>query len=125
MPNPGIEKLVYKATAGDITIAGEDINAEGEAVIEKLVRQTAKGTISKTGNKRFDHTFMVAGTSNKSAIEADEGDLNNLEVWFLGSASADHTIPDVDLFWTDRMIFDPESEDENGGEIRVFRVWNG
>lgn len=125
MANPGIEKLVYKATAGDVTINGEDLNNEGEAVIEKLVSQTAKGTVNRTGNKRFDHTFMHKGTSVKAAIEADEGNLNDLEIWFLGSGSADHTIPSLDLIWQDRLLFDPEAEDEPGGEIRVMRVWNG
>jgi hypothetical protein len=124
--NPGIEKLVYKAEGGDITIPGEDINAEGEAIIDKLVRQTAKGTIDRTGNKQFDHTFMVAGDDYKSDIEADEGNTNDLEVYYLGSTSTpDQTIPSLDLIWSDRMNFDPSAEDENGGELRVYRIWNG
>lgn len=123
--NPGIEKIVYQATGGDIEIAGEDLSAEGEAVIEKLVRQSAKGTLDRTGNKQIDHTFVHAGDDVKSAIEADEGNLNSLEIWMLGSASADHTIPNLDLIWSDRMVFDPQAEDEGGGNIRVYRVWNG
>ncbi len=125
MPNPGIEKLVYKATAGDIEIPGQNLANEGEALIEKLVRESAKGTINRTGNKRFDHTFDYLGDDVKADIEADEGNLNDLEVWYLGSASADVTIPDVELMWHDRLVFDPAAEDENGGEIRVYRVWNG
>lgn len=125
MPNPGIEKLVYNADAGAINIPGEKLNTIAESVIEKLVRQSAKGNISRTGNKRFDETFQYIGTDIKSAIEADEGNLNDLEIWFLGSTAADHTIPALDLIWSDRMIFDPEAEDEGGGEIRVYRTWNG
>lgn len=119
----GVEKIVYKATAGDITLNGKDMDTDFEAMIEKITGNSAKGTLRKTGNKRVDFTFNYYDTSVRAAIEADEGDLNAVEIWQLGSASADETISDVELIVQDQFQADPESETPSGLQIRVYRTW--
>lgn len=125
MSKTGIEKLVYKATGGDITIPGEKLAADAAPVIEKLTGTTARGTNRRTGNKRFDATFTYLDDDILTALEADEGNLNDLEIWMLGSIAADHTIPAIDLIATERIDADPESETGGGLDIQAFRVWNG
>lgn len=122
---PGIEKLVYKADGGDVTIPGEKLATDVTPTIEKLIQTTAKGVNRRTGNKRFDVSINYFDDDILTDLEADEGNLNDLEVWMLGSASADHTIPSIDIIATERMVFDPEAEDEGGLQLDLFRVWNG
>ena len=123
----GIEKLVYKATAGDVTIAGEKLEANGELIVEKLVRNTARGTIDRTGNKQVDFEIFCSDNSLISAIEADEGNLNDLEIYQLGNdtATPDETLPSLDLIVHDRGDFDPASDTGSGFNLRIFRIWNG
>lgn len=121
----GIEKLVYKATAGDITIPGNELAGDGELILEKLVRNTSKGTLNRTGNKRVDFEIQCFDPSLLTSIEADEGNLNSLEIWQLGSTIADETIADTELIANPIADFDPESDTGGGFNLRIFRVFNG
>lgn len=127
MSQPGINKLVYKATAGDINIAGEKLATDIQPTIEKLVQTTAKGVSRRTGNKRFDESINYFDDDILADLETDEGNLNNLEVYLLGNdtATPDHTIPEMEIIASERMNFDPEAEDEGGLVLDLFRVWNG
>src|SRR5699024_6595681 len=106
----GIEKLVYQATAGPIELLAQNMGTDFEAVIEKITANTARGTLRRTGNKMVDFTFNYYDSSILSDLEADENNVNDLEIWQLGSASADGTIPDVELIAQERIVGDPESE---------------
>lgn len=119
----GIEKMVYDATAGAVNLLAEHMNTDFSTVIDKLTTSTARGTERPTGNKSVDFTFMYFDTSVRSAIESDEGDLNSLEIWQLGSTSADETIPDVELIVQDSIEADPDADQPSGLEIQVRRTW--
>ncbi|WP_441001316.1 hypothetical protein [Fodinibius sp. SL11] len=127
MSVPGIEKLVYKATGGDITIPGEKLATDIQPVIEKLIQSTARGVNRRTGNKRIDESVNYFDDDILSDLEADEGNLNDLEIYFLGNTSAtpDHTIPSMELIAHERMNFDAEAEDEPGLQLDIYRTWNG
>ncbi|MCP9289987.1 hypothetical protein [Gracilimonas sediminicola] len=121
----GIEKFVYKADAADITFNGEDIifpNSDDAAVIQRIIIGTAKGSERTTGNKIHEITFQHVGTSVLSDVETDDGNLNDFEIWQLGSTSADETFSNVNLVCVEeRAMVDPESEDM-GGQIYRARV---
>lgn len=119
--------MIYKADGGEITIASEKLDTDVQPMIEKLVHGTARGTNKRTGNKRFDETFTYFDNDILSDLETDEGNLNNLEIYMFGNTTntPDHTVPNVDVIASERMVFDPEAEDEGGLELNVKRVWNG
>lgn len=123
----GIEKLVYKATAGDITIPGEKLEASGELIVEKLVRNTARGTIDRTGNKQVDFEIFCSDSSLLAPIESDEGNLNDIEIYQLGNATStpDKVIPSLDLITNEIGEFDPASDTGSGFNLRIFRIFNG
>ena len=123
----GIEKLVYKATAGDITIAGEKLEASGELIVEKLVRNTARGTIDRTGNKQVDFEIFCSDSSLLAPIESDEGNLNDIEIYQLGNTTStpDKVIPSLDLITNEIGEFDPASDTGSGFNLRIFRIFNG
>ena len=127
MSVPGIEKLIYKATGGDITIPGEKLATDIQPVIEKLVQSTARGVNRRTGNKRIDESVNYFDDDILSDLEADEGNLSDLEIYFLGNTGStpDHTIPEMELIASERMNFDAEAEDEPGLELQIYRTWNG
>lgn len=123
----GIEKLVYKATAGDVTIAGEKLEANGELIVEKLVRNTARGTIDRTGNKQVDFEIFCSDSSLLAPIESDEGNLNDIEIYQLGNTTStpDKVIPSLDLITNEIGEFDPASDTGSGFNLRIFRIFNG
>lgn len=123
----GIEKLVYKATAGDVTIAGEKLEANGELIVEKLVRNTARGTIDRTGNKQVDFDIFCSDSSLLAPIESDEGNLNDIEIYQLGNTTStpDKVIPSLDLITNEIGEFDPASDTGSGFNLRIFRIFNG
>lgn len=123
----GIEKLVYKATAGDITIPGEKLEASGELIVEKLVRNTARGTIDRTGNKQVDFEIFCSDSSLLAPIESDEGNLNDIEIYQLGNTTStpDKVIPSLDLITNEIGEFDPASDTGSGFNLRIFRIFNG
>lgn len=120
----GIDKFVYKADAADITFNGEDIifaNSDDAAVITGIFNNTAKGSERKQGNKVHEVTFHHVGTSVLSDVETDDGNLNDFEIFQLGSASADDTWSNVNLVCTEeRATIDPEGDP--GGQVYRARV---
>lgn len=108
----GIEKFVYKADAGDITFNGEDVlveDSDAAALTTTIKANTAKGTERKQGNKVNALIFKHVGTSVATSVNTDDGNLNNFEIWQLGSASADVTWANVNLIVEEEGItLDPE-----------------
>lgn len=122
----GIEQLVYAADAGDVTFNGEDILLDNtsEMTIERILQNTAKGTERKQGNKIFQFEFMHTGSSaatNMAAVETDEGNLNDFEVWQNGSSSADHTESDVNLVVV-REVYATDPEGVSGVIYRAKHI---
>lgn len=125
MSNPGIEKLVYKATNGDITISGEDIQADGQMEFQKIVSERADGSVMRQGNSMIDFEFVIYDDTNASDIAADESNgKQDLEIWHLGSGSADKTVSVQMIDLGDNVNFDPQAEDGGGNRIRIYGVYN-
>lgn len=110
---PGIEKIVYKADAGDITISGNDLNTDWSFEVTKVTRNSSRGTQSTTGNKTYDFTFNCYDFTAKSALEADEDNFNDLDIYVLGNTGAtpDLTLTECNPIVSDSVNADPESED--------------
>lgn len=111
----GIQKFVYKAGAGDVTFEGEDVlieESDAAALTTTLKVNTAKGTERKQGNKVNALIFKETGSTssaNAAAVETDDGNLNNFEIWQLGSSSADVTWANINLIVEEEAVtLDPE-----------------
>jgi hypothetical protein len=112
LSQPGIEQLIYKADAGDITISGKDLDTGTNIELTKIVRDSAIGASLTTGNKQFDFEINCYDFTNQAAIVTDEDNLNDLEVYVLGNTgTADLTISNVNLIVDEVANFDPASED--------------
>ena len=112
----GIEKLTYNADAGLITFNGEDIifaNSSDAYTVERIITDTAKGTERRQGNKTNLIEFFHVGASQLSAVDADEGNINTMSIFQLGSNSADDTFDCNLVVVSERATVDP-SGDQSG-----------
>lgn len=121
----GIEKLVWNVSS-PITLDGAKIAPEDAMEIRRILQVSAKGTSSRTGNKIIDHEFAYRDKSVAALVDAEDGNLADLEIWQLGSVAVDETISNVCInVVSDNVNFDPTAEETSPVMLRIYRVWNG
>lgn len=110
----GIEKLTYDTTSGvTLTFNGHDIifaNSSDAYTVERIITDTAKGTERRQGNKTHLIEFFHVGTSHVSAVDADEGNINTMSIFQLGSTNADDTFDCNLVVVSERATVDPASD---------------
>lgn len=122
---PGVEKIVfaYGGSPSDVSIDGNKLSTDWGSLIEKLEKATAKGGIKGTGLKRIDTNIMCDDASAISSLKTNEGSFATLEIYELGETStATYSIDNVNAIVNDRIIADPESEDDWAAELHIKAV---
>lgn len=120
----GIEKLVWNVSS-PITLDGDELAPEDELAIERLVQKSARGTETKQGNKRVEVEIKYRDPSIASSIETEDGNMADLEIWQLGSSSADETVPSLGIQLLREVIqMDPEAEEGSHLVLKIYRTWN-